>query len=140
MTTHSACPCLHSSTSWLDASGFAGMDDELRALRRAFRATRALPCAGIGLWTRDIDELADDGAALAQALTTLLPRRPVFFPPACPELSFDEAWLLRLLASHRAGDRSSFLFLLRSRLPEHALRPAARILGGFGRCLARGAA
>lgn len=56
--------------------------------------------------------------SLAQALGT----SPVLLRPGVPEVSFDEAWLLRAVEAARRDDQSSFLFLLRSRVPHAARR------------------
>jgi len=70
----------------------------------------------------------DDGGAppalemLMRSLPQALGRAPVLFAPGTAELSFDEAWLLQLIAALRAGDVSSVAFLLRSRVALHARR------------------
>lgn len=56
--------------------------------------------------------------SLAQALGTA----PVVHRPQVAEVSFDEAWLLRTIAAAQADDRSSFLFLIHSRVPHAARR------------------
>ena len=81
-----------------------------------------------------------DAAAFARALVRTLPEglgRRLESPrpePAAP--SFDEAWLLALLAAADRGDRASTAFLLRSRA---ALR-AWSSLTALARGLSRGAA
>lgn len=78
-----------------------------------------------------------DAAAFAEALVRTLPealgrrleiRRP---GPAAP--SFDEAWLLALLAAADRGDRASTAFLLRSRAAPRAWSSLAALARGLSR-------
>jgi hypothetical protein len=59
---------------------------------------------------------------LMRSLPQALGRPPVLFAPGTVELSFDEAWLLQLVAALRAEDADSAAFLLRSRVPAYARR------------------
>lgn len=60
--------------------------------------------------------------ALMKSLAQALGASPVLHRPGVQEVSFDEAWLLRAVQAARRGDRGSFLFLLRSRVPHAARR------------------
>ncbi|GFE50400.1 hypothetical protein So717_21530 [Roseobacter cerasinus] len=59
---------------------------------------------------------------LMKSLAQALGASPVLHRPNVAEVSFDEAWLLRTIAAAQADDRSSFLFLIRSRVPHTARR------------------
>lgn len=54
--------------------------------------------------------------ALAKGLAQALGARPVIRPTGSSELSFDEAWLLRLLERAQARDSESVAFLVSSRV------------------------
>ncbi|WP_217359449.1 hypothetical protein [Ruegeria arenilitoris] len=54
---------------------------------------------------------------LMRGLRQALSKRPVFFRPGTTELSFDEAWLGRLIEAVERKDDDSFRFLIRSRVP-----------------------
>ncbi|MEL7105188.1 MAG: hypothetical protein AAGM21_04660 [Pseudomonadota bacterium] len=69
--------------------------------------------------------------ALVQGLPEALGTRPVFLAPGEAKRSFDEAWLLRAMAAHRAGDRASFDFLIRSRITVHAHRSIGYLIAGL---------
>ncbi|MCV3272856.1 hypothetical protein [Roseobacter sinensis] len=60
--------------------------------------------------------------ALMKSLAQALGAAPVLLRPGVAEVSFDEAWLLRTIIAAQADDRSSFLFLIRSRVPHAARR------------------
>jgi len=70
---------------------------------------------------------------LLRTLEQGLGRKPVIYCEACPQLSFDERWLLALLDAHRRGDRDSFAFLLCSRLSHAARRHIAFLIAGVAR-------
>lgn len=57
-----------------------------------------------------------------RCLSQALGRRPVLFREREAERSFDEAWLLALARSLKAGDTPSTTFLLHSRVPKRAHR------------------
>lgn len=61
---------------------------------------------------------------LTRCLIQALGRRPVFYRPGVSEISFDEAWLMRLVETAANDDLASFTFLIRSRV----LKPARRNL------------
>lgn len=63
--------------------------------------------------------------ALIRTLSQGLGRSPVFFRPGAHEVSFDERWLMSLIAAARDDDEPSFEFLIRSRLARHTHRPTA---------------
>ena len=111
--------------------------DRLNLLRVCALECRAARRLGLPE-ARDRIEGADP-AARAQALVRILPealgRRPAIRRPGEPILSFDEAWLLALLAAGARGDAASAAFLLRSRaLPgsRGAVATLAQGLAGAG--------
>jgi hypothetical protein len=61
-------------------------------------------------------------AAFLRCLPEAIGRAPRLLRPGVAEVSFDEAWILRLLTSAAAGDGDSFAFLLRSRVEPWARR------------------
>lgn len=75
--------------------------------------------------------------AFADALLRCLPeatgRRPVFYAPGSAEVSFDEAWLLRLKAALSEGDTDSAEFLLRSRVQPFARQSCLFLIRGLSR-------
>ena len=75
------------------------------------------------------DDKQEAGIAFADALIRTLSqgldRAPVFFRPGTAETSFDERWLMSLVAAAREDDAPSFEFLVRSRLARHTHRPTA---------------
>lgn len=99
----------------------------LDGLRRLFRVSRARQkldlfeaCAILAAAPgRATTALAE---ALLRSLETSLGRAPVLYRPGEAMLSFDERWLLGLLAAARRGDEASMHFMLRARLPHHARR------------------
>ena len=62
---------------------------------------------------------------LVKCLSQALGTKPVFYAPGVSEISFDEAWLVRLIQSSASGDLDSFVFLIRSRVPHIAQRNLA---------------
>lgn len=60
--------------------------------------------------------------ALVRTLPQVLSHIPRFHRPGVEEVSFDEAWLLRLFEAASAPDPDSFEFLMRSRVPPMARR------------------
>lgn len=73
-------------------------------------------------------------AAFADALLRCLPQatgaRLVFFAPGSHEVSFDEAWLLRLKGALQSGDEGSADFLLRSRVHRFARQSCIFLIRG----------
>lgn len=61
-------------------------------------------------------------AAFLRCLPQAIGRAPRLLRPGVAEVTFDEAWILRLLTSAAAGDHDSFAFLLRSRVDAWARR------------------
>ncbi|MEM9715565.1 MAG: hypothetical protein AAF826_03505 [Pseudomonadota bacterium] len=62
------------------------------------------------------------GDALVKCLPQALRKRPVFYAVSEQSLSFDEAWLTRLVSAISAGDTASAEFLLKSRITPEARR------------------
>ena len=69
--------------------------------------------------------------ALFRCLKEALGRTATFFRPGEVELSFDEAWLTRLLMASRAGDGNSVAFLIRSRVAKPHQRHVAFLIKGI---------
>ena len=61
---------------------------------------------------------------LAQALG----KAPVTYRPGVAQMSFDEAWISRMILAAQGGDNDSLSFLLRSRLPKTAWRNVASLI------------
>lgn len=59
---------------------------------------------------------------LMRTLSQALDRAPLLYSPGVSEVSFDEAWILRVARSYAAGDDDSAQFLIRSRVVPHARR------------------
>lgn len=83
-------------------------------------------CAMLAV-NRDQARLAS-AEVLIRCLSQAIDERPVFFRPGTIELSFDEAWLARLMESVQANDHDSFQFLIRSRVPRWAQRNVAFLI------------
>jgi hypothetical protein len=64
-----------------------------------------------------------------------LGRRVVFHRPGAREMTFDEAWLLRLVASIRTGDSDSLAFALASRVPRPLRAPVLFLAEGLANAL-----
>lgn len=71
---------------------------------------------------------------LMRCLGQALGRQPIFYRPGEVELSFDEAWLLRLRESLLREDEASATFLLKSRVVAHARRNCIFLLRGMSEC------
>ncbi len=59
---------------------------------------------------------------LMRTLGQSMRRAPVLHAPGVAEISFDEAWLIRIARAYVDGDRASATFLLASRVVPHARR------------------
>ncbi len=68
--------------------------------------------------------------ALLRTLSHALGRRTVFFRAGCESLSFDEAWLLRLIDCFASGDLDSVTFLLHRRVHQHYRRSLLFLFNG----------
>lgn len=67
---------------------------------------------------------------LMRCLEQALDKRPLFHRPGSQEISFDEAWLARMIQAIRTGDEDSFRFLLYARVPRLNRRNLAFLLRG----------
>jgi len=112
--------------------------DALRRIRRV--AARSRASARLDLFGACAMLSADrDVVGLAYLDTFLrtveqgLGRAPVIYCEACPQMSFDERWIVALLDAHLRGDRDSLAFLLCSRLPRAARRHIGFLIGGIAR-------
>lgn len=124
-------------------SGFA--PNLLHVVRRA--AARSRASARLDLFGACAMLSTDRDSAGQAYLDTLLRtleqglgRAPVIYCDACPQMSFDERWIMALLDAHRRGDRDSFAFLLCSRLPRPTRRHVGFLIGGIARCADTGGA
>lgn len=68
------------------------------------------------LSSEETNSLDAHATALVKCLEEALGKRPKLLRPGLEKLTFDEAWLMRLLNSARIKDDPSFLFLLTSRV------------------------
>ncbi|MEM6637110.1 MAG: hypothetical protein AAF667_14610 [Pseudomonadota bacterium] len=59
---------------------------------------------------------------LMRCLPQVIGKMPKILRPGEQEISFDEAWLLRLFEACRNDDGASFAFLIRTRVVRHAQR------------------
>jgi len=67
-------------------------------------------------------------STLMRCLSQALGKTPVLFRPGAYEVSFDEAWLVRLVLASAANDKDSVAFLLRSRVRQPAQRSLAFLI------------
>lgn len=79
-------------------------------------------------------------SAYVEALLLTLGQSPgghglQLFRPGAIEISFDERWLLSLIAALGRGDEASASFLLQSRIGRQERRPVAFLAGGVARHL-----
>ncbi|WP_432256507.1 hypothetical protein [Limimaricola sp. AA108-03] len=94
--------------------------------RSRSRIELAQACAMVGT-RRDIPpETVLD--ALIRTLGEALGRSPRFYRPTARALSFDESWLLRLIAALRDDDLISATFLLHSRVPAQVRRSLVHLV------------
>ena len=73
--------------------------------------------------------------ALLRTLEQGLAARPAFYAPGSEELSFDESWLMSLIAALRDDDMASATFLINSRIAPHARRSLGFLAAGVARGL-----
>ena len=65
---------------------------------------------------------------LVRCLAQAIGSRPLFHRPGSTEISFDEAWIARLIETAEQGDDESFAFLIKSRVPHWARRNIAYLI------------
>jgi hypothetical protein len=70
---------------------------------------------------------------LLRTLEQGLGRAPVIYCEACPQMSFDERWIMALLDAQGRHDQDSFAFLLCSRLPRPTRRHIGFLIAGISR-------
>ncbi|OCX64640.1 hypothetical protein BFP70_11535 [Thioclava sp. SK-1] len=109
--------------------------DEIRAAALRVRSTRYIDafraCAMLSLnRDRSVTTMAD---GLARVLAQALAAPAVLYRPGSPDVSFDEAWLVRLAYCLHDDDLGSAEFLLRSRVTRHHWRNIAFLLNGIAR-------
>lgn len=96
----------------------------LRVLMRTCRAKARMPifeaCALLHHSPAQSAQVYAD--ALLRALAQALHKPPIIHSVAAQDRSFDEDWLLALLAAITREDHTSATFLLRARLPLHYRR------------------
>ena len=101
---------------------FRGALNRLRLIALRCRAARRIDLfSACALLSLDRGEAAHAHAmALLRALPQALEKAPVFHVPGAQEISFDEAWILRLLQAIRERRGDSIAFLIASRIrPPH---------------------
>ena len=113
------------------------LDGSARAILNQLRLT-ALECrtaartdlsAACACATRD--KSADEQPCLREFIKCLpqaLGKRPKLLRPGVSEVSFDEAWILRLIAASQDQDGDSLAFLLRSRVVPEARSQVGSLL------------
>jgi len=69
--------------------------------------------------------------ALLRTLGQALGRRPVIHGPGAVQRSFDELWLLQMIARLECGDTDSFTFLVSRRVPHAYRRSVAFLIHGL---------
>lgn len=122
------------------------MDDTARRILNHLRLT-ALDCRAsartdlfeaCALLSGDRDRAADAHAeAFIKCLPQAIGNRPRLLRPGVAEVTFDEAWIVRVVTSVLAGDMDSFAFLLRSRVSAFARRNVAFLVRGLSEQFAR---
>ena len=116
----------------------------LNHLRMAARRCRAARRIDLFHSCADLGRAPEGGAAtvsgagrftdtLLRALDAGLNDRAVFYKPGCTEVSFDERWLVSLLAALRRDDTASAAFLLHSRLDRTTRRPIGFLASGVAK-------
>lgn len=92
--------------------------NRLRLLSLRCRAARRIDVfSACALLSLDRSEAAHaHAAAFLRALPQALEKAPVFHIPGAREISFDEAWILRLLQAIRQRQGDSIAFLIASRI------------------------
>lgn len=91
-----------------------------RRCRAAARVDLFEACAVLSI-DRDVADTAH-AEVLMKSLSQALGKAPVFYRPGEAEVSFDEAWLMRVITALREDDDASLVFLLRSRVHPSACR------------------
>lgn len=112
--------------------------NRLRLLSLRCRAARRIDVfSACALLSLDRDEAAHAYAtAFLRALPQALDRAPVFHAPGAAEISFDEAWILRLLQAIRTRQGDSIAFLIASRVRPCHRRQIAFLAKGLSEGLA----
>lgn len=107
--------------------------DRLRQLARRIRSDRFLDldkaCRMLSL--EPTEAAQGYAAALLRTLRQTLGRRPVLHRPGTADVSFDEAWLLRLILSAAGVDDDSLQFLIATRVPKARQRACAFLAHGL---------
>ena len=104
------------------SSKSAGLIDFLRVTHRLCRTKPKIDFirACDVLKAREEAALSAYVETLVRGLPAALQRGIAFHAPGCDELSFDEAWLLRIIQSQISQDENSSAFLLKSRVKPSA--------------------
>ncbi|SMX44203.1 hypothetical protein [Actibacterium lipolyticum] len=107
--------------------------NKLRLLAMRCRAAAHLDMfTACALLSQNKDEAASAFAeAMLRTLQQGLGRPAVFYAPGTKEVSFDEAWLLRMMSCVRDGDQASFTFLISSVLDQSMRRSVAFLVRGL---------
>ncbi|MEL6523258.1 MAG: hypothetical protein AAFQ66_19955 [Pseudomonadota bacterium] len=72
--------------------------------------------------------------ALVRCLNEALGCRAIFFRPGTTDISFDEAWLMRLVECERRGDESSISLLLGRRVARENRRLIRYLTAQISNC------
>lgn len=121
--------------SALSTSGAAGI--WLLDTARALKDDDKLACRLDPVATRELLELDRHAVALTYAnalilcLAVALKSPPCFAKPGTEALSFDEAWLVRLVERSRALDAESVAFLISSRVSQRYRAALAFLADGL---------
>ncbi|MEM1065740.1 MAG: hypothetical protein AAGJ74_09590 [Pseudomonadota bacterium] len=129
-----------SSTPSREPPQSAELDDAARAIlnqlrlvaldcRAAARADLFEACALLSI-DRKVARTAHADAFM-KCLPQAIGKKPKMLRPGVAEVSFDEAWVVRLITCALSGDHDSFAFLLRSRVPPWARRNIAFLVASL---------
>lgn len=125
-------PRKNAGAAELDATSRAILNQLRRAARDCRAAARADLFEACALLSADRGVAQRAHAdALMKCLPQALGRRPKMLRPGVAEVSFDEAWIVRMATSAAQGDGDSFAFLLRSRVPPWARRNIAFLVASL---------
>lgn len=121
-----------------DADLLAGLN-RLRLLALRCRAARRIDVfSACALLSLDRSEAAHaHAAAFLRALPQAFEKAPVFHIPGARDVSFDEAWILRLLQAIREDRGDSIAFLITSRVRACHRRQIAFLARGLAEGLDR---
>lgn len=114
-------------------AGLRAALNRLRLLALRCRAARRIDVfSACALLSLDRSEAARaHAAAFLRAIPQAIGKAPVFHIPGTAEISFDEAWILRLIQAIQAGEGDSIAFLIASRVKPCHRRQLAYLAKGL---------